>query len=192
MSGMTDMSILERRDPVDGEESSSWRATFLGALEASGNVSASARRAGVGRATVYRHRAGEADFRESWDEALEVACDALEAEARRRALDGWDEPVFYEGKVCGHIRKYSDALIMFLLKAYRPQFRDHALTEHAVNAPVQVEVRYVNDWRDSPAVAGDRSERPEEGIGGIEIFRQLGYVRAVNPESDPASNGTPS
>jgi hypothetical protein len=125
--------------PVDGEEPSTWRAVFLAALEASGNVSAAARRAATHRGTAYRHRAADPSFREAWDEALEVALDALEAEARRRALEGWDEPVFHAGEICGHIRKYDAALLMFLMKAYRPEFRDHARVEHSGDTTVRVE-----------------------------------------------------
>jgi hypothetical protein len=128
----------------------SWRATFLAALEASGNISASARRAGVGRATVYRHRAGEPDFREAWDEAMETAADALEAEIRRRAVDGWDEPVFHEGRICGYIRRYDDRLLMFLMRALRPEFRDNAPVRPTGDRPEPVRVEYPTDWPCSP------------------------------------------
>jgi hypothetical protein len=168
---------------VDGEEPSSWRATFLAALEASGNVSAAAHRAGVHRCTAYRHRAGESDFRAAWDEALEVALDALEAEARRRALEGWEEPVFHEGKICGHIRKYADRLLMMLLKAYRPEFRDNAPVRSTGDTTVQVV--YVNDWRGEP-----RAVDHGNGTDGLETFRSLGYVPALpSPASGP---GDPS
>ena len=120
-------------------ETRPWHATFLDALESSGNVTAAARRAGVDRGTAYRSRAAAAEFRAAWDEALEVALDALEAEARRRALEGWDEPVFHAGEICGHIRKYDAALLMFLMKAYRPEFRDHARVEHSGDTTVRVE-----------------------------------------------------
>ena len=73
-----------------------------------------------------------ATFRADWDEALEEARELLEAEARRRAAIGVDEPVFYKGKVVGHIRKYSDNLLMFLLKAHWPEkFRDNYAVEHS-------------------------------------------------------------
>jgi hypothetical protein len=141
--------------PMDDEQPSSWRATFLAALEASGNVSAAARRAATHRCTAYRHRQADPEFRAAWDEALEVAMDDMEAEARRRAVDGWDEPVFYEGKVCGHIRKYSDTLIMFLMKAYRPAFRDNVAVQH--DGELTIRVEYADDpapadsWHWSPA-----------------------------------------
>ena len=65
------------------------------------------------------------DFAAQWDEALEEGSDLLEAEARRRAVTGVDKPVYYKGEVVGSITQYSDRLLMFLLRAHRPQkFRD--------------------------------------------------------------------
>lgn len=46
--------------------------------------------------------------------------DVLEEEAFSRAVEGWDEPVFYEGAICGHIRKKSDSLLTKLLMAFKP------------------------------------------------------------------------
>jgi hypothetical protein len=55
-----------------------------------------------------------------------VRVELLETEMRRRAPVGWDEPVFHAGKVVGHIRKFSDTLLIFALKAERPEkYRDH-------------------------------------------------------------------
>ena len=57
-----------------------------------------------------------------------------EDEAVRRAHDGVDEPVFYQGKACGVVRKYSDTLLIFLLKGRRPEkYRDRP--SHAVGVP---------------------------------------------------------
>ncbi len=71
------------------------------------------------------------DFAAQWREALEEGTDLLDAEARRRAVTGVDKPVYYKGKVVGSITKYSDRLLMFLLKAHRPQkFRDGVKVEH--------------------------------------------------------------
>ena len=68
----------------------------------------------------------------------------LEAEARRRAAIGVDEPVFYKGEVVGHIRKYSDTLLMFLLKAHWPEkFRENVSIDQRVSGrdggPVKTE-----------------------------------------------------
>jgi hypothetical protein len=47
--------------------------------------------------------------------------DTLEAEADRRAAEGTLRPVFYKGEQCGEIREYSDTLLIFRLKALRPE-----------------------------------------------------------------------
>ena len=107
------------------------RATFFTALrENAGNVSKACEAAGIGRMTVYEWRAAEADFASEWDNVVEESTDALEQEVYRRAHDGVEEPVFYQGEVCGTVRKYSDTLAMFTLKARRPDiYRENIRTE---------------------------------------------------------------
>ena len=90
-----------------------------------GNVSLAAQYAGRSRNQAYYVRRRSEDFAAQWDEALEEGSDLLEAEARRRAVTGVDKPVYYKGEVVGSITQYSDRLLMFLLRAHRPQmFRD--------------------------------------------------------------------
>ncbi len=84
-----------------------WRPAFLAALRNSANVRASCMAAGISRKTAYQHRNRSAEFRAQWDDAIEDACDVLEAEAWQRA------------------RSTSDVLLIFLLKAHRPgMYRD--------------------------------------------------------------------
>ena len=86
---------------------------FLARLRNSGNVRLSCTAAGVPRRTVYNWRNKWATFRDEWDEALEDACDILEAKAWERAVDG-----------------QSDRMLMFLLKAHRPdRFKDRSETD---------------------------------------------------------------
>lgn len=96
-------------------------AEFLAEIrETGGNITKAAERIGVGRQTVYDWKAAHADFSAQWDEALTSSIEDLEQEAKRRAFSGTDEPVFYKGQKCGLIRKYSDTLLIFLLKAHKP------------------------------------------------------------------------
>ena len=50
-----------------------------------------------------------------------MACDAIEAEMRRRAIEGVQKPVFYKGEVCGYITEYSDTLLAMLANGYMPE-----------------------------------------------------------------------
>jgi len=98
---------------------------FLGHLADTGNVSAACRLARLDRRTAYQWRSADAAFHRHWQEALDAAVDALEAEARRRAVEGVEHPHFHQGQVAGTVKRYSDALLMFLLRAHRPErFRE--------------------------------------------------------------------
>ena len=98
-----------------------WRFSFLQTLRETGNVSAAARHVGKSRAAVYRARKQDDAFAADWDDALEEAADWLELEALRRAVDGTEEGRYFQGEMIGTITRYSDSLLMFLLKARRPQ-----------------------------------------------------------------------
>jgi hypothetical protein len=96
-------------------------AEFLQVLrETGGNVSRACAAIRLTRTRVYEWRAADPVFAQEWDEAVELGTDELEEEARRRAFSGVDEPVFYQGEECGAVRKYSDTLLIFLLKGRRP------------------------------------------------------------------------
>lgn len=104
---------------------------FLEHLASTGNVTASAALVGMSRRGIYKHRDKNMKFAVAWEDALEDAADSLEAEARRRAVEGVDEPVYYQGKPVGYVRKHSDAMLMFLLKGNKPdKFRERFNHEH--------------------------------------------------------------
>lgn len=108
------------------------REKFLDALAETASVVKACEIAKVGRRTVYDWRKNDEAFADAWDDALDVGTDALEDEATRRAFEGWDEPVHYQGVATSTIRKYSDTLLMFMLKARRPErFKDRAAHEHS-------------------------------------------------------------
>jgi hypothetical protein len=85
------------------------------------NVAQACRAVTITRSTAYEWRAKSPSFSNSWDEAIETATDALEAEARRRGMEGVDEPVFQGGRKVGTIRRYSDRMLEILLKGHRPR-----------------------------------------------------------------------
>lgn len=107
------------------------RAKFFKALAKKGNVSYACRSAKVSRFTVYQHRKEDPQFAAEWEEALELAIEALELEARRRAEEGTRKPIYYKGGQVGYVREYSDTLLIFLLKAHRPAvYRENLKIEH--------------------------------------------------------------
>lgn len=104
-----------------GTISNAWRDAFLDVLAKTGNVTEACNQVGVSRMTAYNHRDRDQAFSDQWDNALQQAADVLEAEAWRRAKEGYDEPQFYKGAVCGYVRKFSDQLLMFMLRGLRPE-----------------------------------------------------------------------
>lgn len=96
------------------------REEFLSALARTGLPGLAAESAGVALARARQERGRNRDFAGKWDEIEETAADRLEAEARRRALEGVSESHYYGGKPIGEIRKYSDSLLALLLKGNRP------------------------------------------------------------------------
>lgn len=104
---------------------------FLEALKIAGNVTEACTLAGVGRATVYRWRDEDPAFKADWEAACDFAWDGLEREAYRRAREGWEEPVYQGGELVGHVRKFSDTMLVTMLKAKRAkEFRDNHAVEH--------------------------------------------------------------
>jgi len=110
---------------------------FLAELATDGNVARAASAVGVDRSNAYQRRLRNPGFAKRWDEAIEAATDSIAAEAYRRAVTGVEEPVFYKGVEYGRVTRYSDALLIALLKRHRPEYRDSSRVEIA-NAPGEV------------------------------------------------------
>lgn len=79
---------------------------------------------GISKQSVHNWRELDPAFAADWDRAVDLATEDLEKEARRRAYQGVEEPVFYQGEICGHVQKFSDTLLMFTIKARKPEYRD--------------------------------------------------------------------
>jgi hypothetical protein len=125
------------------------KVAFLNAFRESGVIQYAADAAGVHRTTVQEWRGKDPAFDREYEEAYEASIDVLEQEARRRALVGVSEPVYQNGKKVGDVQKYSDTLLIFLMKGARPQkYRDNARLEltGADGGPIKSEaVESLND-----------------------------------------------
>jgi DNA-binding XRE family transcriptional regulator len=97
------------------------RRQFIKHLRNNGNITSAARSIGISRQTAYNLRKENPKFAASWNNAIQEHLDQVEEELRRRACNGVDEDVYYQGTVCGTVKKYSDTLLMFYLKARRPE-----------------------------------------------------------------------
>lgn len=107
---------------------------FLEALSDTGSVTTAVAVAGTSRTLVYEVRKADPAFATAWNEAEEIAADRLEDEARRRAIEGVPEPLVSAGKLVRDddgqpitVRRYSDNLLIALLKAHRPPRRERSV-----------------------------------------------------------------
>lgn len=160
------------------------RAQFLLILAQKGNVSLAARgteHTRNGWMKLYKRGCGfrerryedltdperhDLAFADEFDEALEVATDLLEAEARRRAEEGTEEPVgWFKGEPGGYVQRYSDTLMSQLLKAHRPEKynRDRMELTGADGGPIQHDSIDYSNLSDEDLETLDRIRRKAKG-----------------------------
>jgi hypothetical protein len=115
---------------------------WLEAHRKTGIIVVTCRKTKIARPTIYKWLAEDPEFAAAKAEAEQEAVELLEAEARRRAEKGVLKPVFYKGERCGSIREYSDSLMMFIIKAKKPEYRDRVTNEivGADGKPIQNDV----------------------------------------------------
>ena len=107
-----------------------WLYPYLCELERTGMRATAARFASVSPLTVTRYLTEHPEAQTAVDEAEELFNDALEAEALRRAKDGYADPVYHQGVQVGTRTIYSDSLMTLLLKGRRRRYRDKQEVEH--------------------------------------------------------------
>ena len=104
----------KKRKPAKKRSAGEWRPLFLATLAQTANVRASCQKAGISREQAYNHRDKDKEFAKQWEDAMEDAIEVLEESARLRALG------------------ISDTLMIFLLKAHRPEkYRERHEHKHS-------------------------------------------------------------
>ncbi len=112
------------RAPRHDGWSISLQRQFIETLADTGSVAAAAKAVGKPKSSAYRLRRepGAEQFAAAWDAALAEASKQLTDVAFDRAFNGIEEPVV--DKAGNHIytrQRYSDRLLMFLLRAHHPE-----------------------------------------------------------------------
>lgn len=166
------------------------REKFLEVLRQTGNVGVAAEVVNVYRTTPYQWKRKDPAFDKKWQEAMDAAADLAEAEVRRRAVEGFDEPVFYQGKVVGYVRKYSDRMLELYIKALKPEkYREKNNPEP--NIVVQINgieeikaLRKANPW-------GSKSEAQRESASSEPFFQPIVIQteELKGREAEAAANG---
>lgn len=120
------------------------KRAFLAAFVETCSITYACKLTGIHRDTPYAWLEEDPEYAASFEKAKKPATDRLIDECVRAAFRGIQKPVIYKGKLCTHevevinpetgevtlksvpltTREYSDNLKMFLIKAWRPEFRD--------------------------------------------------------------------
>lgn len=114
---------------------------------------------GISKRHFYRHVSANLELSERFKQAqLERdkvrnirRIEEAERELHRRAVEGWEEPVFdIKGNHCGNKRRYSDACLIFMLKSLKPEVfaeKPQALVQNNVNISARSEEEILAEWR---------------------------------------------
>ncbi len=119
------------------------RRAYLVAYSITASFDQAAKAAGVDRKTGYNWRHDQQDSNKPFLAAMEtgraLACEAMEAEIKRRGFSGVEEPVYQGGKLVGTKRKFSDVLAIFYLKGAMPdKYREQHEHVGAGGGPIQL------------------------------------------------------
>ena len=125
-----------------------WTEEFLRQLEITGLPATAAKRAGTTLKQVEEWRAQSLEFAEDYNACLELNIDELEATARDRAINGWEEPVFYKGTECGSITKFDNGMLRWLIEGNRERYSPRVKHTGHDGGPLTVTIR------DFPVIEG--------------------------------------
>jgi hypothetical protein len=117
---IAEAAALPAAERVGRERRDGWtadtRARFLALLARGESVRAACAAVGLDEAGAYRLRRRSHAFAADWERAVaERSLTPIEA-AYARAVEGWEEPVVFQGQVVATKRRYSDAALRLLVQ----------------------------------------------------------------------------
>ena len=128
-------------------------AAFFAALTVNPSIESACRASGLSRSTVGRLQHQQPAFRDLVKDAIATGLGGLYAAAVARAVDGVGEPIYFQGQrvldrfdasgaelerpMPASVRKYSDTLMIALLKRFDPEMKERTSNETTavVSAP---------------------------------------------------------
>jgi hypothetical protein len=124
---------------------------FLARYAETGNITRSSEYAGMTRIAVYKRKKDDPQFAMDLDAAYVIAVDKMEEECQRRAFDGYQRDIYWQGQVVGQETLFSDSMAMFLLKGAKPEkYRDRVSTDNLnTNVDVEADAQEAEEIRES-------------------------------------------
>lgn len=112
---------------------------YCALLAQTGLKQKSAREIGFNPCTINAHEKTDPEFKAAVDEAMEDYRELLEAEIKRRAVDGVQSPVYNKnGDLVGHKLEYSDRMLELHAKRHIAAYRDKQTIDHNIKGGVMV------------------------------------------------------
>ena|SRR3990172_9380421 len=129
---------------------------FFGLLAQAHSVKYACKMIGVNRDSVYDRRRNDPIFAIRWEEAEKEGLETLRDELRRRAVDGVENPVYYQGTRVGSTKYWSDNLLMFEMKRRDPEYREGGVNVNIKGKVDEVVFTRREDERKESPAAGDQ------------------------------------
>jgi len=156
-----------RRTLLDAE-----RALFLQVLSETGNITRASREVAQGagvtgqtiRQSLYDLRDADPEFAKAWDEARERGIDRWEDEVTRRAFEGYERQLSFQGETTGDtVTEYSDSLAMFMLNGNRSaKYKHRVSSEHTGKDGGPIEVAELRSRFESAFIAALAGTTPPD------------------------------
>ena len=156
---------------------------------------------GVTRQGVHKLQQRDPEFARQIELARSIGAGVLEDEALRRAVQGVDRPVFQGGKLVGHVREFSDTLLLALLRAHLPEkYTERSKTEltGADGGPVKIADMMPLEVQQRLAAILHRFKARVDSVPSLASANEAvgGYPGSAAPPrlttSVPTQNGGPS
>ncbi len=119
---------------------------FIEALAETASVRQAALAVNMSKVSCYqlRNHPQGGDFKRAWDAAVDAGVAFLKDIAFERAVEGELEPVWVRGEMKGYKRKFSNSLLMFLLRQYGQDNEGKRVTVNYVRTKAAVSEREVH------------------------------------------------
>ena len=150
-----------KRKPTEDKRSQQEKMkAFLQEYAVTCSVVIAADQSGVGRSTHYWWLKHAPKYAATFERTRQMLGDYIEDSAIDRAVEGWLEPIYYQGSQCGTVRRYDGGLMQLLLRGFKPEKYGHrAEISGPAGTPMQgkIEVVFV---RPGDTASGDPGDSP--------------------------------
>lgn len=131
----------ESRTYIRSAETLAKQQLFCEGYTQKGTLTGAAKYAGIAVSNHFRWLDVDPDYPKRFEVAKLTAQELLVEEGRRRALEGVEEPTgWYKGEPGGFVKRYSDSLLIFLIKGAFPDvYKDRHEHTGKNGGPIEVQ-----------------------------------------------------